>query len=131
LMYCCKGFKCLKIESISSTEVEVYLGSWYPASNDDVFICGDLEIGFSDNDDGTNLFYVTLATPEALRKNAQGFLLADNKTLVVSGYSYGNIVKELNNILKKCSRKDWEQSCEVLRHYFQWEYEDYVSDDLN
>lgn len=119
----------LKINSISSTEVD--LRSWYPESNEDVLICLDLAISFSDNEDGTNLFYVTLATPEALRKNAEGFLLADNKTLVVSEYSYRHIVEELNSILKKCSRKDWEQSCEALQHYFQWEYEDYVADDLH
>jgi len=113
----------LILKSVTSSEVD--LKNWYPISNEDVFICLDMEIAFSDGEKGSNLFYVTLATPESLRKYRSEPYLVKNRTLIISEYSY-DIVRELIlEILGGCSRESWDESCVRLQRYFQWEYEDY------
>ncbi len=113
----------LILKSISSSEVDI--NNWQPSSNDEVFICLDLEIASDNIDDGSNMFYVTLATPEALRKNSDNLVLVKNRTIVISEYHWDNIHKEILEILNECSRENWNESCTVLQRYFQWEYEDY------
>jgi Immunity protein 8 len=113
----------LILRSISSAEIEIK--KWYPLSNEDVFICLDLEIEFSENVGGANLFYVTLATPESLRIHRKGPILVKNRTLVVSEYNYDVLRSGILEILECCSRESWSESCIALQRYFQWEYEDY------
>jgi hypothetical protein len=84
-----------------------------------------LEVGFSDKDDSTNLFYITVATPEALRKRRNGPILAKNRTILISEYDYDSIRETILDILNKCSKDSWDESCIALQRYFQWEYEDY------
>ena len=116
----------LILKSISSSEVD--FSSWYPLSDEDVFICLDLEIEFCDGTDGSNIFYVTIATPKALEKHREGPILVRNRTLVVAEYSYDIVKSEIIRILNECARETWIDSCLVLQRYFQWEYEDYSSD---
>ncbi|MFC1685297.1 Imm8 family immunity protein [Pseudomonadota bacterium] len=116
----------LILNSLSSSDVD--LEDWNPMSNDDVFICLDMEIGHSDIEQGINLFYVTLATPESLRKHRAGSYLVKNRTLVISEYSYVAVHSLILEILDACSRDTWNESCNVLQRYFQWEYEDYVAE---
>lgn len=114
----------LIVRSISSTDVE--LDTWYPETMEDVFVSLDIEVEFSDGNEGINLFYVTLATPEALSKHRTPPILVEHRTIVVSEYSYDIVRKAILNIAEKCTRKTWEESCLALQRYFQWEYEDYV-----
>jgi hypothetical protein len=114
----------LFLNSLSSSEVD--LKSWYPLSNEEVFICLDLEIGFSDDSEGSNYFYTTLATPESLVKHRIKPCLVKNRTIVVSEYSYDILRNIIFEILDACSRDSWDESCSVLQRYFQWEYEDYL-----
>lgn len=116
----------LELLSLSSSDVDIE--TWYPLENEDVFISLDLVIGYSDGEEGGNLFYVTLATPESLRKYRQQPILVENRTIVISEYSFYLVKEELLSILRKCSRNTWEESCLVLQRYFQWEYEDYISE---
>lgn len=116
----------LTLNSISSSDVD--LKYWYPIANEEVFVCLDLDIGFSDGNDGSNMFYVTLATPESLTKHRNGAVLVKNRTIVISEYEYDLVLKLILEILANCSRETWDESCQVLQRYFQWEYEDYSSD---
>ncbi|NQZ07406.1 MAG: hypothetical protein HRT35_09630 [Algicola sp.] len=113
----------LVLNSLSSAEVD--LKYWKPNSNQDIFICLDLEISFENKADGSNLFYVTLASPEALRIHRKGIVLVKNKTLVVKEFDYEALMQRINEILCQCTRNTWEESCTVLQKYFSWEYEDY------
>ena len=112
----------LKLKSISSSQVN--LKSWHPP-NEEVFVCLDMEIGFFDIRQGTNLFYVNLATPGALHEYHNDPVLVENRTIVISEYNYDLVKRTILEILKKCSRDDWNESYQVLLRYFQWEYEDY------
>ena len=113
-----------KLDLIDLSSAEIDLTSWKPLSNEDVFICLDIEISFS-NEEGTNLFYVTLATPEALSKHCEGPILVKNRTIIVVEYNYDEVKNCILEILDQCSRATWSDSCSILQRYFQWEYEDY------
>lgn len=120
--------KKLILDAISSTDIDVDLKYWFPACNEEVLISLDLNIRYLDGEEGSNMFYVTLSTPEALRKFRKGSILVRNRTIIVSEYDY-NIVREvIIEILDKCSRQNWEDSCAALQRYFLWEYEDYSTE---
>ena len=82
----------------------------------------------ANDNSGINMFYVVLATPEALRLRRKGPFLVENRTLVVSDFDYDAIVSGIKSILEKCNRETWEESCQVLQRYFDWEYEDYIQE---
>jgi hypothetical protein len=89
-----------------------------------------MEIGVANDDESTNLFYVTLATPEALRtRRGHHPFLVEHRVLVVDDYDYRTVVHGIRQILTKCSRSNWGDSCKALQRYFQWEYEDYMGND--
>lgn len=119
--------KKLILKSLSSSEVD--LKNWYPETNEEVFVCLDLEVGYSGDADSSNLFYVTLATPESLLKHRDGQLLVKNRTIVIAHYDYKVILDGVLDILQESSRATWEESCTMLQRYFQWEYEDYIAGD--
>ncbi|EKB3671648.1 hypothetical protein ON240_002519 [Salmonella enterica] len=98
------------------------LSEWEPASLEDTYVVVDLCLGMNDGEKGSNYFYVKVATPEALRKRSKNFLISDNRVIVIDYYILGKVIE---NILKKCTRENWEESCLVLQRYFSWEYEDY------
>lgn len=113
----------LIIHSISSDYFD--LESWIPNSLDEVFISLVIEIG-CDLEKGTNLFYVDIASPEGLRK-AKGNIdiLALNRTIMISKYSYEIIYEAICKIVEACTDINWSLSCSKLQRYFDWEYEDY------
>lgn len=117
----------LILNSISSSEVDIT--NWYPTSNEDVFVGLDIEVSFSDGEEGSNFFYVTLATPESLRRYRSEPYLIKNRTLVISEYSYDLVRNLIFEILDFCSRNSWGESCNALQRYFQWEYEDYSTEE--
>ncbi|EBG0691719.1 hypothetical protein DNW06_04680 [Salmonella enterica subsp. enterica] len=98
------------------------LSEWEPASLEDTYVAVDLCLGMNDGEKGSNYFYVKVATPEALRKRSKNFLISDNRVIVIDYYILRKVIE---NILKKCTRENWEESCLVSQRYFSWEYEDY------
>ncbi|EKA0956789.1 hypothetical protein OJ874_004963, partial [Escherichia coli] len=63
--------------------------------------------------------------PEALRKRAKRFLISENRMIIIDRFDYKLLLESINNILKKCTRDNWDESCYMLQRYFSWEYEDY------
>lgn len=120
-------FNSLVLKEISSVDIDGDLRCWQPRKAEDVFVSLDMEIGFSSEDE-VNFFYVSLATPEALMKYRKAPYLVKNRTLVVSEYSYDELISLINEILESSTRKTWEESCSVLQRYFDWEYEDYLEE---
>lgn len=114
----------LVLYDISSTMSEP-LSSWMPEALEDCYITIDLHIGMNDSDRSINYFYVKIATPEALRKRAKRFLISENRMIIIDRFDYKLLLESINNILKKCTRDNWDESCYMLQRYFSWEYEDY------
>ncbi|RZF53645.1 hypothetical protein EXE30_06630 [Acinetobacter halotolerans] len=113
----------LIIHSISSDYFD--LKSWIPSNLDEVFVNLVIEIGCN-LEEGVNLFYVDMASPEGLRK-AKGNMdiLALNRTILISNYSYEIMYDAICKVVESCTDKNWSLSCSKLQRYFDWEYEDY------
>ena len=76
---------------------------------------------------GINLFYFTLTTPEALLEKPEiNFLLVKNRTIVVRYFDYEKFILEIKQIVLNCYRPTWEESIAELLKYFGWEYENYA-----
>ena len=114
----------LEIKDISSSEVE--LSSWKAEASVDVFFTADIEIG-EVSDERRDLFYVTVATPEALRMRASdgARVISERALLVVSEYTLKGLIEAISAIVSKCERSTWSDSVIALQRYFQYEYEDY------
>lgn len=114
-----------KIKSIISYDPDIDLKSWKPQSNADVYTLVEIEIG-PENKGGGNLFYVKLATPEALIKHEKHPFLVKNRTIVMTNYDFRAFKSLLIEIVDQCSRDSWEETCVALQRYFQWEYEENI-----
>lgn len=110
-----KSFFCWTIED---------LPRWVPASPADVHFTLDMEIGQRD-EEGVNLFYVTIATPAALAHKAGDgeIVLADRALMVISEFQWDALLAHINATITDCDGPSWERSVEKLVRYFRWEYE--------
>lgn len=104
------------------------------ANYDNKEICRHIVLEISSVDEngipnnGSNLFYFTLTTPEFLALNATistEYFLVKNRIFVIGYLDYKKLVFSLNNIISKCCKNTWEDSVIELLKYFEWEYEDY------
>ncbi|WP_431512911.1 Imm8 family immunity protein [Variovorax sp. DAIF25] len=102
------------------------LDQWRPRTLEDTYTAVDLDIAMSDGEAGSNLFYVKVATPEALRRRAKGFLIAGHRVLVIEKFDHEQLRLAIEDILEKCTRDTWEASSAALQRYFAWEYEDFA-----
>ena len=114
----------LEIKEISSSEIE--LSSWTAEASVDVFFTADIEIGEA-GDERRDLFYVTVATPEALRARASdgAQVISERALIVVSEYTLKGLIEAISTIVSRCERSTWSDSVTALQRYFQYEYEDY------
>lgn len=101
------------------------LSKWKPRNLEDIYISVVLDISL-EGFDGSNLFYVTISTPEALRKNINNPILVLNRTIIIADYSYSLVNQTILSILDKCAGSTWEECCLRLQRYFEWEYEDFI-----
>ncbi|WP_208511361.1 Imm8 family immunity protein [Variovorax paradoxus] len=115
----------LVLREMSSTMTDP-LDQWRPRTLEDTYTAVDLDIAMSDGEAGSNLFYVKVATPEALRRRAKGFLIAGHRVLVIEKFDHEQLRLAIEDILEKCTRDTWEASCAALQRYFAWEYEDFA-----
>ena len=112
----------LVLESMDSDDVNLFAIESLNLSNEDVYFNLVLTISFY-GEEGGNYFYTTLATPESILKNINGYLLISNRTLLVRYFDFSLLQKSIEEIVLSCSRDSWEKSCEELTKYFYWEYE--------
>jgi hypothetical protein len=118
----------LEVHHLRSSDVND-LVNWKPKSLDEVFYPLDMDIG-QFGATGSNIFYVLIATPEALRRQAEEYRRAnrvfpDRNLLVFPDYSWDFVVSRVDRIVKLCTRESWNESVTCLNRYFAWEYEDY------
>ncbi len=114
------------IKGFYSPDVE-HLPNWVPSRDQDVFVNIELSIGTKDRD-GTDIFQVVVATPEAIRKriDKMGGLLSGRGLLVVAHYDWKEIFRHCQNLVTHSGGDTWSQICEHLSRHFLWEFENYV-----
>lgn len=109
-----KGFDCVDHDPIDE---------WVPSSNEDAHYALYLEIGPPDSE-GANLFYVDVATPQAINEHNLGSRLKQ-RGIVVNPYSWDAVLAKVQEILARCEGDNWNQQSELLSKHFHWEYENY------
>jgi hypothetical protein len=95
-----------------------------PAKEDVCYVM-TLSIGMA-GEPGADLFYVRVATPEALASRApeRPAVMASRAIMIVSDFDWETIQSHIEETVKICSAPTWNESRERLVRYFSWEYED-------
>ena len=109
-----KGFDCVDYDPIDE---------WRPSSDAEVYYSLCLHIGPLD-EEGADLFYVDVATPQAINELNLGKRMSE-RGIVVNPYSWENVLQEVRNILERCVGDDWNQQSELLSKHLNWEFENY------
>ena len=117
------GYIRLEVQNFYSPDVEIH--SWEPESLEEVRFLLEMEVG-EVGKEGKDLFQVLIATPEGLRSAAVDPVIAERATILVSEYSWVQVRRTIEQILKRCEGPTWVESVLRLQRYFRWEYEDYV-----
>ena len=112
----------LEIRSISSSDFE--LEEFAPKTSEDVLFVLDIEIGVL-GEDGADLFYVTVATKEAL-KSKPATPTTSKGPLVLEEYSFKILLELVGSIVAACEQSTWSQSVECLKGVFDHEYDGYI-----
>ena len=103
----------------------VDLRGWWPESSEDISLRICVEVG-EKNEIGSNNFYFTLASPEALKKReSKEYFIVKNRTIIVEYFDYKLLCEGVEKIVAECSGESFEDSCLQLTRYFDWEYEDF------
>lgn len=115
-----------EIRKIQSPDVEGDLAEWCPGEPLLRTILLELTIG-AQGDVNTALFHIVVATPEALKAQADAgrHVICDRGTMVVGRFVWDDIRVRLAEIVASCSGWSWDEVESKLRRYFFHEYEDY------
>lgn len=114
----------LEIRSIGSSDFE--LEEFTPKTSEDVIFVLDVEIGVL-GEDGADLFYVTVATKEAL-KSKPATPTTSKGPLILEEYAFDILLGQVASIVAECERSTWLESVECLKQTFDHEYDGYVLD---
>ncbi|MBC1242894.1 Imm8 family immunity protein [Listeria welshimeri] len=112
------------LQEIHSTKLNRPLKDWEPSPKEEIYMVVDMFIGTNDTEKGGNYFNVLVVTPEALYKSKH-LPKEKRKFIVLENYSYDLLLSKIETILQKCSKNNWEDSCQALQNYFCWEFENY------
>ena len=112
----------IRSEDLSGDSGPVALSARPP--KEDVYYLLTLSIGIT-GEQGADLFYVRIATPEGLQAKAPetATIMASRAMIVISDFDWRLIQTYLKEILKVCVAPTWAEATERLQRYFQWEYE--------
>ncbi len=111
-----KGFDCLDLDPIDE---------WQPQEDEDVYYTLCLHIGLP-NEDGADLFYVDVLTPQAMKVFKVSNQILTNP-LIVSPYSWENVMAEVKTVLENCQGEHWSDISRSLSKRFNWEFANYQS----
>ena len=111
----------LEVKSFGSSDVE--LETWSPEHPAEVFFVLEVEIGEA-GDERSDLFYVTVATPEGLRLNHE-VPVTKAGPLVVPEFSLSDLRQRVEEIVADCAAGTWTESVERLQKHFDYEFADY------
>ena len=99
--------------------------SWTPRSLEEVDFNLTLHIG-PKGKAGADLFYVQIATPEALRAHTEdhAHILGHHHVIVMS-YHWPDLLRYLKKLVASCAAETWAETAMKLSRHFEWEYEDH------
>lgn len=109
-----KAFDCFDHDPIDE---------WVPESDEDVNYSLCLHIGPPD-EEGSDLFYVDVATPQAINRHNLG-KSASQRGIVVNPYSWDSVMNAVQATLETCGGENWSQQSGLLAKHFSWEFENY------
>ncbi|RZM06050.1 MAG: hypothetical protein EOO88_53955 [Pedobacter sp.] len=113
----------LVVQDVYSDSVD--LRGWWPENIEDISLRICVEVG-EKNEIGSNNFYFTLSSPEALKKKESSeYFLVKNRTIIVGYFDYKLLYAGVEKIVAECCGESFEESCLQLTRYFDWEYEDF------
>jgi len=112
----------IELKSYGSSDYE--LAIWQPGSPEDVFFVLDMGIGQKGRD-GADLFYVTVATRQALKRYRRVIGTTSQGPIVIDEFSVDEVLHRVNTIIAACSGENWMDSVDRLRQHFDYEYADY------
>jgi hypothetical protein len=115
----------LELRSLHSPDVEVDV--WEPEGQSVWFLL-QLQIG-TRGDVATDTFDVMIATPSGLLERAsvdEYCAVARRGTIVFREFTWPNLHKTIQKVLRECEAENWAQSVLRLQRFFFWEYEDYL-----
>jgi hypothetical protein len=113
----------LEIKHIWSPDLPCHPSAWSPISYEDIFFLLEMNIGFK-NSESSDIFYVEIAAPEALRARSKGnVIISQRATLVIADYRWKDIISALEKIVSDCDSDTWDMAVTKLQRYFTWEYE--------
>lgn len=112
----------LEVRSISSGTTD--LATWEPGRPEDVWLPLAVEIGV-EGEPGADLFYVTVATVEAMRTHMPRHPDQRPLLLVVNEFHSHQVVDTVTHLVRNASGQVWHDAVEQLQRHFQYEYEDY------
>ncbi|MBL0319315.1 MAG: immunity 8 family protein [Alphaproteobacteria bacterium] len=97
----------------------------YEPEQDDCFMIQLwLDIGANDSD-ATDIFYLTVCTPEWLKNECTLQALWGRHLLIVSSYDIQIIRDKIEDYLSTCTGNDWQQLAVKIGKICAWEFEDY------
>ncbi len=99
------------------------IDQWIPESDVGVHYSLCLHIGPPD-EEGADLFYVDVVTPQSINEDNHARSLSQRR-IVVSPYSWEDVLKKVQATLERCAGDDWRQQSELLAKHFNWEFENY------
>ncbi|WP_369335606.1 Imm8 family immunity protein [Luteolibacter arcticus] len=108
-----KSFDCIDQDPIDQ---------WSPGSEADVHYSLCLHIG-SVGGEGADRFHVVVVTPQAITEHNLGRTLP-KRCIMVSPYSWENVLKEVQARLARCVGDDWNRQSRLLAEHFSWEFEE-------
>lgn len=114
------------LQEIHSAELDLPLKEWQPSPQEEIYLVVDMFIGTNDVKKGGNYFYALVVTPGAINK-LQHTPKEKRKLIVMEHYSYELLLSKIEFILEKCSKDNWDDSCQALQNYFYWEFENHKS----
>jgi len=109
-----KGFDCIDHDPIDE---------WTPESDSDACYSLCLHIGPPD-EEGADLFYVDVMTPQAINEHNLGKRLSQRR-IVVNPYSWEAVLESVRATLERCAGENWNQQSALLAKHFDWEFENY------
>lgn len=119
-----------KIHYISWTErLDVELEELHVEELSDT--CLELEIGIAYKPDShrqaCDRFSLLVVTPDTLKGNAhyKGFKQGEY-TIILNNFDCNEIRRMIEEKVAACKSEEWEQTLDLLRKHFVWEYENYV-----
>ncbi|MEM9444937.1 MAG: Imm8 family immunity protein [Verrucomicrobiota bacterium] len=101
------------------------IDQWAPVHDYLVYYSLCLHIG-PENEEGADLFYVDIATPQAIKHFQLGKTVSD-KSIILNPYSWPEVLTRVKRMINHVSGVSWQQVAEELDKSFSWEFSGYPS----